>query len=87
MHSLQEEHIRNVIDHFVSCIPQAAVRYDSPPVGNLQAVVVEELDALGTPLATIQRWLRWACQVAECFYPMYPLGLKVLIVICNLVIF
>jgi len=79
--------IRNVIRNFVSCIPQATVRYDSPPVDALQAAVVEELNVLGIPLATIQHWLSWACQVAECFYPKHSLDLKVLIVICNLVIF
>ena len=63
------------------------MRYDSPPIDDLQAAVVEELDALGVPLATVQRWLSWACQLAECFYPKHPLDLKVLIAICSLVVF
>ena len=79
--------IRNVIRNFVSCIPQATARYDPPPVDDLQVAAVEELNALGIPLTTIQQWLLWACQVAECFYAKHPLDLRVLIVICTLVIF
>jgi Trichodiene synthase (TRI5) len=79
--------IRRIICNFVSRIPQATIRFDSPPVDELQPAVVQELYALGIPLVTIQRWLRWACQVVECFYPKHSFDLKVLIVICNLVIF
>jgi hypothetical protein len=68
-------------------IPQASVRFDPPPVEELQAAVVEEIHALQIEMATVEHWLCWACQVAEGFYPDHPLDLKVLIVICNLVIF
>ncbi|KAF7800041.1 hypothetical protein EIP86_011284 [Pleurotus ostreatoroseus] len=37
--------------------------------------------------ALVAKWFRWACQVANNFYPDHPLDLRVLIVLCNLAIF
>ncbi|KAF4566207.1 terpene cyclase [Pleurotus pulmonarius] len=79
--------LRDVIRKFVSRIPHVIMRFDPPPTAALQAAVKTELCALKVPLHLIERWIRWSCQVVECFYPLHILELKVLLAICNIIIF
>lgn len=58
-----------------------------PDTNSLQALVIAELNALEINDRSAARWVPWACQVTEGFYPQHPSELKVLITICNIAIF
>ncbi|GJJ13623.1 hypothetical protein Clacol_007879 [Clathrus columnatus] len=82
------ELIRYIIRNFVRHASRyGSLHFDPPPTDELEAKVLNKIKELNIDLLSVQRWLTWSCQVAEGLYPFHPTDLKVLIVICNLVIF
>lgn len=82
------ESVRDIVRYFVRrASRRGSLNFDPPPTDELKAEVLKELKELNIDVSSVQRWLTWACQVAEGFYPFHPMDLKVLIVICNIAIF
>ncbi|GJJ13629.1 hypothetical protein Clacol_007885 [Clathrus columnatus] len=82
------EPIRDIIRNFVRRVSHhRPLNFDPPPTDQLKSDVLTEVKRLNIDLSPVQKWLTWACQVAEGFYPFHPIDLKVLIVMCNLTIF
>ncbi|GJJ15707.1 hypothetical protein Clacol_009985 [Clathrus columnatus] len=80
--------VRDIVRYFVRRASRnGSLNFEPPRTDELKAQVLKEIDELGIDVSSIQRWLTWACQVAEGFYPYHPMDLKVLITICNLAIF
>lgn len=77
-----------MVREFVAKLSQPITRFDPfPPTDALRAALEAEVERLDLQLVGNTRYLPWACQVVECFYPEHPFDLKVLIAVCNLVAF
>lgn len=80
--------VRDIVRDFLSKLPQPITRFDPfPPTDSLKAALRAEVTQLELALGSVERYLPWACQVVECFYPNHSFDLKVLIALCILVAF
>lgn len=79
--------VRLIIQSFIHRVVDGDICFDPPATDDLHKAVVKELEALNIPIASVQCWILWGCQLVENFYPNHPVDLKVLIVICSLAIF